>query len=460
MAIDLYLITATGAFGAFGMLFVLGANDVANSVGVPIGSGALSTRTAIMLAATCNILGASLAGSRVAHTLSKGVSPSLAEDPSSYEAAMAFLCVLLSAMTIIFIGTVLALPLSSTHAVVGAVAGAAVLLNGPGSLHWQKLYQIATAWIVSPLLGCVLGFFLLHLTSLALRGKRFNYVVAPSLAGLTAAAVAGVLTDSLVQISGSEHPSRCNFFTGLTMAFALGFVGGWLVVNGEYEKLASESLPEHSAKLFAEDQTDGSDEEPEEADTNYGMARLLRPKKIALTENSWYFGALLVTTVPALSFAHGSNDVSNGVGPFIMILRYYLITVSDGKIDTVQRSVLLGVLCTGGVAIALGLSIFGARVIATIGGSGEKSLSSKPWTFARAFPAQFAAACSVLMASSFGLPVSTSHAVVGAVVGVQLASASHVNWQTLTNILVGAGLTPILAAITCIILLSVLLVAL
>ncbi|KAI0556925.1 Phosphate transporter [Gracilaria domingensis] len=187
------------------------------------------------------------------------------------------------------------------------------------------------------------------------------------------------------------------------------------------------------------------------------MAGLLRPKKIALTENSWYFGGLLVTTVPALSFAHGSNDVSNGVGPFVMILRYYLLRTSEGKVDTIAHGLLLGVLCTGGVAIALGLSIFGARVIATIGGSGEKSLSSKPWTFARAFPAQFAAACSVLVASSFGLPVSTSHAVVGAVVGVQIASASHVNWTTLTNILIGAGLTPILAAITCIILLSILL---
>ncbi|PXF44028.1 Inorganic phosphate transporter 2-1, chloroplastic [Gracilariopsis chorda] len=448
---DPFVLLCAGAVGGFGMLFVLGANDVANSIGVPIGCGALTPRAAIFLAALCNILGASLAGSRVSHTLSKGVSPKLAEDASSHEAALAFLAVLLSAMFIIFIGTVLALPLSSTHAVVGAVAGAAVMLHGASALHMEKLWQIASAWLVSPLVGAVFAFVLRIITNVALSNKQTSHIVAPILSGLTTAAVGGVLTDSLAQVLGFEIPRLCDIWSGLAIAFAVGFVIGFVAVRSEYEYRENNSLAKNH---------------PSDSEAGYGSttsndaAPVVTSADSPLTESSSLFGALLVCTVPALSFAHGSNDVSNGVGPFVAILRYYVITESGDKNAVVPHTLLLAVLATGGVAIAMGLTIFGERVIATIGGSGEKSLSSQPWTFAKAFPAQFAAAASVLMASSFGLPVSTSHAVVGSVVGVRIGSANGVNWATLSNILIGAALTPVLAAIVCVIILGFLRVVL
>lgn len=402
-----------GVTGAFCMLFSLGANDVANSIGVAIGSKALTSRAAIVLAALCNLLGATLGGAHVTKTLSHSVSPALSNSLNSTVAALGFLCALFASSMTIFLGTLLALPLSSTHAVVGGVAGAGVVVGGGvKGVAWGKFGEIGMAWVLSPVLGGLLGGVIRWGAYRAGKGGRFGKVARGVLCGLGLGVAGGVLVGCV------ENAMTGRVLAGYVVSGAL-MLGGF-VVGGRWWRREYVENEEGRFLSVTEDETN--------------------------MESGEFWRWMLIMTVCSVAFAHGSNDVANGVGPFVAILRHYL-----GK--DVGKWLMIGVLGCGGVGIALGLSVMGWRVVQTIGGTGEQGLTGIEWSFERAFAAESAAAGCVMGASLVGLPVSTSHVVVGAVVGVGLSDvlmaekgeADGVRWRVLTKVLIGGLLTPIIS---------------
>lgn len=397
------------SFSSLFLLFFLGANDVANSIALPLNASALTAPQAIGLAAICNILGATLGGAHVTSTLSHSVSPVLASDFLAPTTALAFLCATLSAAITILLGTYLALPLSSTHAIVGGVAGAALLLSPVDGIRWPVMFTIFAAWILSPILGAMFGAVFVYLVNLIERGGSYTRFILAAFCSSCVAVVGGSVGGGALKaigIAGWGIP------IGLLFAF-VGALVGWIWTR----------------------------------DATYTQPVDLEENEETPASRTWCW--LLRLTVVGVAFAHGSNDVANGVGPFVAVLRYYLRKENVGNLH------MLGALCVGGGAIAFGLATFGGRVVKTVGGNEEGGLSGRVWSFGRGFAAEFAAMVCVLVASRCGWPVSTSHVVVGAVVGVgmmggageEVQEKEGVRWDVLTRVLIGGGLTPILSGV-------------
>ena len=370
------LITGLALALGFYMAFSIGANDVANAMGTSVGSGAMTVRQAILIAAVFEFLGAFLVGDHVTKTIRGGIL-----DPTIAAAApdivvYGMLAALTAAATWLIIASRLGWPVSTTHSIVGAIAGFGAVALGLEAVEWAKLGRIAVSWGISPLLSGTLAFLIFKMirrtildhTNPVAQLKRWGPVYV-----FAVVAVIGLVT----LFKGLKNLHLDYSFPealGLTVLIGLGAAA-------------------IAAYFIRRVQVDP------EADAEFHFATVER-----------MFGVLQVLSACAVAFAHGSNDVANAIGPLAAIL-----SVSSAGVLEATAPVDPKLLLVGAVGIVLGLATLGYRVMATIG---ERITQLTP---TRGYTAQFAAAATIVLASRLGIPVSTTHVLVGAVLGVGLA---------------------------------------
>lgn len=363
-------------FGLY-MTWGIGANDVANAMGTSVGSGAITVKQAIIIAAIFEFAGAFIAGGSVTKTIRKGIiDPGpIAANPELLVYGM--LAALLAAAIWLMVASTRGWPVSTTHSIVGAIVGFAMAGIGMDAVNWGKIGQIAASWIVSPMLGGVIA-LLLMLSIRKLILNTDNPFQKAKTWGPVYVFLVGFIVSLVTLFKGLKH-LKLEFTMGESFVAAIVF--GLIVAA--VGKL-----------LIAKVKVDTS------ADKGFHYASV---EKV--------FTPMMIFTACAMAFAHGSNDVANGIGPLAAVVS---IIKSGGEV--VQKADLpIWILILGGAGIVVGLSTMGYKVMQTIG---TKITELTP---TRGYCATLAAASTVVLASKTGLPVSTTHIAVGAVMGVGLA---------------------------------------
>jgi PiT family inorganic phosphate transporter len=362
---------------AFFMAWGVGANDVANAMGTSVGSGAITIKQAILIAMVFEFAGAYLAGGEVTSTIRKGIIDpmELAQDPELLVFGM--MSALLAAAIWLFVASIFGWPVSTTHSIVGAIVGFAAVGISVDAVNWSKVGTIIASWVTSPLLAGTMAFILFKsVQGLILNQedpfeKAQKYV--PFYMFLT-----GFLIAMVTSLKGLKHVGL-HLSMGESAVIAIG-VGIVVAVVG---KILLSRIEPQPIKEFGN--------------------RFDNVEKV--------FAVLMIFTACAMAFAHGSNDVANAVGPLAAVVS---IIQNNGEI--MSKSVMpTWILFLGGGGIVIGLATLGYRVMATIG---KKITELTP---SRGFAAELAAAATVVMASGLGIPVSTTHTLVGAVLGVGIA---------------------------------------
>jgi len=387
------LAAALGLFMAWG----IGANDVANAMGTSIGSKVLSLRQAIIVAAIFEFLGAVLAGGQVTETIRSGIidTPVAAVAPELLLRGM--LAALAAAGTWLLIATSRGWPVSTTHAIVGAIIGFAVVGMGAGAVHWPVVGAIAASWVVSPILGGLIAFLLFT----SVRGLILNKPDPLHRARLIVPFymfLGGFVVALMTLLKGLKNIGLdLTAAQALLLALAAGLVVSMIGI------------------FFIRRIPDPPDHDHEQQHRQV--------EKV--------FAVLMVLTACAIAFAHGSNDVANAVGPLAAIISI----IENGKV-TPNSNVPLWILLLGGIGIVIGLATYGRHVIATIG----KRITHL--TPSRGFAAELAAASTVVLASGGGLPVSTTQILVGAVLGVGFARGiAAINLNVVRSIFLSWAIT-------------------
>jgi len=372
----LLVIAVTAAVGLY-MAWTIGANDVANSMGPVVGSGSISLRQAVIVAGICEFAGAVLVGSDVTNTIRKGI-----VDPMALASEPEVLCLgmasaLLSAALWLHLATWFGMPVSTSHSIVGAVAGFGVAVAGFGSVYWGKMGQIVLSWFISPVVGLVLGFVIFKLIIRTVLGQREPMAAAARMSPFIVFGVAGIVTLATIYKGLKNLHLDLSGGRALLLAAAVGAIAAVCY------------------RLFVRRRMRGGEGLP-------------LPEQLRRVEG--VFVPLALISSCSVAFAHGANDVANAVGPLAAVVEI----VRTGTVK-MSVSVPIWVLLLGGTGIVVGLGTFGYRVMRTIGGAITEITPS------RAVAANIAAAATVLACTRLTLPVSTSHTIVGAVLGVGLA---------------------------------------
>jgi PiT family inorganic phosphate transporter len=366
------ILVVIAAIAGFYLAFNIGANDVANTMGTAVGSGALTIKHAIMLAAVCELLGAILIGDEVTKTIKQGfVNPErFAADPLGFAYGMTA-AILATALWLQY-ATFRGLPVSTTHSIVGAVLGFAIMHGGWWGINFIQLAAIFFSWLVSPLMGAVIAYLYLRFILKVIIDSKDAFGRMKKMAPLMIGSCVTVLSSAFT----IRLAKKANFHPSIGVLSALGL--GLLV-----------------ALIF-----------------HLMITKLLVPagRDEVLTLVEKIFARMQFVTGAFLAFAHGSNDVANAIGPASAVVS----ALQENNVDS-ETHVPFWLLLLGGIGIVVGLSIFGRKVIDTIG-QGITEI-----TPSRGFAAEFSAAITILIGTILGMPLSTTHVLVGAVVGVGFA---------------------------------------
>ena len=397
------LVIAALAAGLY-MAWNVGANDVANAMGTSIGSGAMTLRTAVVLAAVFEFCGAFFVGGSVSQTIRKGIvevdalrrhavtqradaappAPQLSPDdapgetPAEAELRAKLIAGMLSALLAsaiwLNVATFFSQPVSTTHAIVGAVVGFAIAAAGPRCVVWPKMAQIAASWVVSPIVGAALAYGLYRCIQTWVLRTRHPVFMAKRAVPICYGAVGFIL--GLSVLYKVMHLDKATVFKALPLALILGLAAG----------AASRTVLLRSA----------------------ARRRVRRKDRYAVVEG--WFGRIQIVTACYMAFAHGANDVANAIGPLAAVVHF----ATGGQIAS-KAPVPWWLLALGGLGIILGLATYGYKVIEAVG----KRITEITPT--RGFAAGFGTASTVLICSLMGLPISTTLVLVGAVMGVGMA---------------------------------------
>ncbi|MBX9763784.1 MAG: inorganic phosphate transporter [Pseudomonadaceae bacterium] len=363
-------------FGFF-MAWGVGANDVANAMGTSVGSKALTIKQAIMIAMVFEFAGAYLAGGEVTETIKNGIVDAEAISPDLMVLGM--MSALLAAGTWLLIATSRGWPVSTTHSIVGAVIGFAAVGVSMEAVQWSAVGPIVASWVVTPVLSGLVAFGLFMSVQKLIINTDDPFLNAKRFVPLYMFAT-GFMVALMTLTKGLKHIGL-DLSTNQSLLLAVG-VGVLVMVLG--------------ISLLSRIKVDV------EADKEFHYASV---EKV--------FAVLMVFTACAMAFAHGANDVANAVGPLAAIVG---VIQSGGDMAIGAKSAVPGwVLLLGAIGIVVGLATYGYKVIATIG----KEITEL--TPSRGFAAELATASTVVSASAIGLPVSTTHTLVGAVLGIGLA---------------------------------------
>ena len=392
-----YVILIIGYTFGFYMAWNIGANDVANSMASAVGAKAITIRQAIFIASILNVIGATFIGSHVTNTIRKGiVSTQILEDPQL--ALIGALAALLAAALWVSFATWKSLPVSTTHSIVGAMIGFGIMAGGFDVINWGKLGAVVLSWVISPVFSLVIAFVLFKIIVRLILSKTDAIAAAFRWSAAFIGSACFVVVLSFLFKTPLGKKLSVGTPTALVIAIVLAYFFG--------------TLGKMLIKRYVMDKTGKGVEE--------------------------IFRRIQIGTSCYVALAQGANDVANAIGPLAVI--YFL--VKTGAVgDKVPVPIFL--LLFGGVGIACGIWMAGYRVMTTIG------TKITTLTNTRGFCVDFSAATTVLIASKMGLPVSTTHAAVGGVMGVGLARGMEaVNFRIVLQIMLYWVLTVPAAAIT------------
>jgi PiT family inorganic phosphate transporter len=362
-------------FGLF-MAWGIGANDVANAMAPSVGSKALTIKQAIVVAAIFEFLGAVLAGGEVTSTIRKGIVDAELMSGEPELLIYGMLAALLAAGVWLLIASTNGWPVSTTHSIVGATVGFAAVGIGVDAVQWNTVGEIVMSWVASPVTAGFLAFLLYQSVQKLIlqhdnpveRARRY----VPIYIFLAAFSVTLVTILKGLKHVGLDLDVQDSYLLAFGIAILISLVGAFFIRRIQPDLKAERKEHFHTVERI--------------------------------------FGVLMVITACAMAFAHGSNDVANAIGPLSAV-----IVISQTGLVSAQSSVSYWVLVLGGVGIVIGLATYGRHVIATVG---NKITQLTP---SRGFAAGVAAATTIVIASGTGMPISTTHTLVGAVLGVGLA---------------------------------------
>lgn len=394
------------AIVGFVMAWGIGANDVANAMGTSVGSKALTIKQAIIIAMIFEFAGAYLAGGEVTSTIRKGIIDASFYTDIPEQMVFGMISALLAAGTWLLIASYMGWPVSTTHSIVGALIGFSAVGVGMETVNWGAVGGIVGSWVVTPLIAGVFSFVIFNSaqklifdTDNPLSQARKWVPLYMFLAGFVMSLV--TIKKGLKHI-GLDIGATEGYLYAIAVAVIVALIGKVFIARLKFKESKNRRV-------------------------NY-----INVEKV--------FAVLMVVTACGMAFAHGSNDVANAIGPLAAVVS---IVGSDGEIAS-KSSLAWWILPLGGFGIVAGLALFGHRVMKTIG-TGITHL-----TPSRGFAAELAAACTVVVASGTGLPISTTQTLVGAVLGVGMARGiAAINLGVVRNIVVswvvtlpvGAGLS-------------------
>jgi PiT family inorganic phosphate transporter len=375
MEAEVAYVVLAAIFGVF-MAWGIGANDVANAMATSVGAKALTIKQAIFVAAVFEFLGAVLAGGEVTSTIRKGIIDASLLSGTPETLIYGMLASLLAAGTWLLIASRKGWPVSTTHSIVGAIVGFAAVGVGIDAVHWGKVGTIVMSWVVSPLMAGFIAYLVFASVQVLIlrqedpleRAKRYVPVYI---------FLAAFTITLMTILKGLKH-------VGLTISIANAYLLAITI-----------ALVISSVGAFAIRRIE-PDPKLEKRQHFYSVERV--------------FAVLMIVTACSMAFAHGSNDVANAIGPLAAV-----IGIAQTGVVGAKSAIPIWVLALGGGGIVVGLATYGRRVIATVG---HKITQLTP---SRGFAAELAAATTIVIASGTGIPISTTHTLVGAVLGVGLA---------------------------------------
>ncbi len=399
------LVLMAGIVGLF-MAWGIGANDVANAMGTSVGSKALTIKQAIIIAMVFEFAGAYLAGGEVTSTIRKGIIDASFFVDTPELLVFGMISALFAAATWLLIASALGWPVSTTHSIVGAIVGFAAMGVSVDAVTWSKVGGIVGSWVITPLISGVIAFLIFNSaqklifdTDKPLQQAKRWVPLYMFLAGFVLALV--TIKKGLKHLDLHIGNTEGFIYAAIT-AVLVAIIGKVFINRLKFDESAA--LKTHYANV----------------------------EKV--------FAVLMIVTACCMAFAHGSNDVANAIGPLAAVVSI----VDNGGQIAAKSTIAWWILPLGGFGIVAGLAIFGHKVMATIG-HGITHL-----TPSRGFAAELAAACTVVIASGAGLPISTTQTLVGAVLGVGMARGiAAINLGVVRNIVVswvitlpvGAGLS-------------------
>ncbi|HAX46627.1 MAG TPA: phosphate permease [Nitrospina sp.] len=354
----------------------IGANDVANAMGTSVGSGSLTFKQAIAVAAVAEFAGAYFVGGHVSDTIRKGMlDPSIFADVPIH-LVYGMIGALVASAVWLNIASYLGWPVSTTHSIVGAVIGFGVVAGGLDAVSWGRVGEVVMSWVISPVMGGLCAYILFRFISHQIFRRRNPLLYAKWLLPYMVFMVCVILANAMFYKGLKNLHLDLSFVEAMAYAFVVGVIGFY------FSKILVKKVPDVPKRDIH--------------------------RQLESTEN--IFKYLQILTAFYIAFAHGSNDVANAVGPLAAV-------VSILKNGSVAMKVEMPswILAMGGACIVFGLLVWGRRVMETIG---SKITEITP---SRGFCATFGAATIVLICSKMGLPVSTTHTLVGSVIGVGFA---------------------------------------
>ena len=388
-----FLLLIMACFFGFFMAWGVGANDVANAMGTSVGARAITIKQAIIIAMVFEFTGAWLAGGEVTSTIRSSIIDieSAGFDDRPELLIFGMLSSLLAAGIWLVVASKYGWPVSTTHSIIGAIVGFAVVGISADSVMWGQVLEIVASWIISPVFSGTIAFILfLSVEKLVLcREDPLKYAkkFVPYYMFLVGFVIAMVTLVKGLSHVGLEVTFSQSAFLALAFALLTAIIGIFL--------LRRLRLP----------------------DSDQPTAQMQSVERV--------FGVLMIFTACSMAFAHGSNDVANAIGPLAAINS---VIANNGAFEA-ESALPVWILLLGGFGIVTGLAMWGHRVIRTIG----KNITEL--TPSRGFAAEIAAATTVVIASGTGIPVSTTHTLVGAVLGVGLARGmSALNFRVVGRI--------------------------
>ena len=388
------VIVALASLAALYMAWTIGANDVANAMGTSIGSGSITLRKALIIAAIFEFSGAVFAGGRVTSTVEQGIVHlnDFANHPMLIAVGMT--CCLLATALWINIATYAGWPVSTTHSIIGAVVGFGITAGGLKVIEWSTIGSIFASWVISPLMGGTISYCLFSTISRLILTREQPLASVKRWGPMLVIPITFIMSLSLLFKGLKPLHLNIPLWTSLWISSLFACVSSLIAVPviGRITRINPEM--------------------PSNFDTH-------------LRQTEKVFAVLQVMTVCFIAFAHGSNDVSNAIGPLTAVIdavHHNLHSVTDDKHH-------YRILLIGATGMVIGLATYGYKVILTVG---KKITQLTP---SRGFCAEFSAATTILLASKLGLPISTTHTLVGAVVGVGLGRGlSAIDTKVLSRI--------------------------
>lgn len=421
----------------------IGANDVANAVGPSVGSGALTLKQAVLIAAIFEFAGAFLLGNHVSETLESGMLNSSLHVGQAAPYILGMLSALISTGLWLQVASFFGWPVSTTHTVVGGVIGFGVIFGGLESIQWAQVSSIAASWIVSPFLGGMVSYLIFTLIRRHILYHPHPLYAAKKITPLLVFSVFFTIT-MIIFFNGI---SGLNFTLSFPfLLFIAILVGGfsalvvlfWMRTIKEFSpyKFRDESIKvglskalKHLSRVEAASVGEISSEVRSlYTSTEHLLKKMEGTKEQKMDEYASVekiFAYLQIVIASFMAFAHGSNDVANAIGP--------LSAVINGLqgLPLFGTSISIYLLLIGGLGIVFGLATWGWRVIETIG---KKITALTP---SRGFAAGYGASLTIVLASKLGLPISTTHVLVGSVLGVGFARGiGAINLSTIREIVI------------------------